>query len=143
MKTYRNEHVQVRVECSIHLLEQSWVGLPSSDHFRDASLAILALAKRHQIKRWQVDLRQLRLFNPVDLHWFVQHWLPQASAGLTPTAQVAIILNDVNQFGKLGSDLIIRESMAVNPHLSCRYFTGQQEASRWLLRHSQPTPLSS
>ncbi|MVM37299.1 hypothetical protein GO730_06025 [Spirosoma sp. HMF3257] len=126
MKTYQNEHVMVKVACSVHLLQQTWVGIPTSENFRDGSLAILALAKRHQIKRWWIDLRQLRLFNPIDLHWFIQHWLPQAYTGqlLPQQARVAISLNDLNQFGKLGSDMLLRASGNLNESLTSRYFVG-------------------
>lgn len=125
----------VEVDCSIHLLQQTWVGLPTSENFRDGSLAILALAKRHQIKRWLIDLRQLRLFNPMDLHWFINHWLPQANSGmvLPQHARVAIILNDLNQFGKLGPDMILRASGALNQSLSSRYFVGDEDTRPWLL----------
>ncbi len=123
----------VQVDCSVHLLRQTWMGIPSSTSFRDASLAILALAKRHQIKRWQVDIQQLRLFNPVDLHWFIQHWLPQASPGLPSSPKVAIILNDFNQFAKLGTDLLLRASSAVDPGLSCRYFIDGDDTYQWLM----------
>lgn len=135
MKTYRNEHVWVEVDCSVHLLRQTWLGVPSSENFRDGSLAILALAKRHQVKRWQIDLRHLRLFNPVDLHWFIDHWLPQANAGagLTPQARIAVVLNDPNQFGKLGADLILRASGQLNQALSSRYFVGTDDYHQWLL----------
>ncbi|MVM35198.1 hypothetical protein GO755_34560 [Spirosoma sp. HMF4905] len=135
MKTYQNEHVMVEVDCSIHLLQQTWVGLPSSESFRDGSLAILALAKRHQVKRWLIDLRQLRLFNPTDLHWFIQHWLPQANSGpiLPQNARVAIVLNDLNQFGKLGSDMLLRASGSLNASLASRYFVGNEDPQQWLL----------
>ncbi|QDK79815.1 hypothetical protein EXU85_14825 [Spirosoma sp. KCTC 42546] len=138
MKTYQNEHVRVEVDCSIHLLQQTWSGLPSSENFRDGSLAIMALAKRHQVNRWLVDLRQLRLFNPVDLHWFIQHWLPQATAEHTMPqhARVAVILNDLNQFGKLGSDLLLRASGNQNGSMASRYFVGNEDAREWLLRKS-------
>ncbi|GAB4025390.1 hypothetical protein [Spirosoma gilvum] len=135
MKTYQNEYVRVEVDCSVHLLQQTWFGVPDSEHFRDGSLAALALAKRHQVKRWLIDLRQLRMFNPVDLHWFIEHWLPQASsgAGLTRQARIAIVLNDSNQFGKLGSDLILRASGRLNDSLSSRYFVGDEDTHQWLL----------
>lgn len=135
MKTYQNEHVWVEVDCSIHLLQQIWSGLPTSENFRDGSLAIMALAKRHQVNRWLVDLRQLRLFNPVDLHWFIQHWLPQANAenNMPQQARIAVILNGMNQFGKLGSDLLLRASGVHNESLSSRYFVGNEDAREWLL----------
>lgn len=135
MKTYRNEHVTVEVECSVHLLQQTWLGLPTSESFREGSLAILALAKRHQVKRWLIDLRALRMFNPVDLHWYIQHWLPQADLGpkLPRQARIAIILKDLNQFGKLGSDLILRASGSLNESLTSRYFVGDEDARQWLL----------
>ena len=136
MKTYQNEHVTVLVECSVHLIQQTWTGLPSSENFRDGTLATLALAKRYRVKRWQIDLRQLRLFNPTDLHWFMQHWLPQASSGLSPDARVAVILGDMNQFGKLGSDLILRASTALNNELACRYFIGNDDTYPWLMNDS-------
>ena len=138
MKTYQNEHVVVEVECSVHLLQQTWLGIPNSENFRDGSLAIMALAKRHQVKRWLIDLRQLRLFNPTDLRWFIKHWLPQASEGqsLPQQARVAITLNDPNQFGKLGSDLILRASGNLNDSLSSRYFVSNDEARHWLLIHT-------
>ena len=136
MKTYQNEHVLVQVDCCVHLLQQTWKGIPSSENFRDASLASLALAKRHQIKRWQIDIQQLRLFNPIDLHWFMQHWLPQANSTLVQQARVAIILNDSNQFGKLGADLLIRASTAVNAGLDCRYFVGNEDSYQWLMSSS-------
>ncbi|UFH52340.1 hypothetical protein [Spirosoma sp. KNUC1025] len=132
MKTYQNEYVQVQVDCSVHLLQQRWTGIPDSENFRDASLAILALAKRHQVMRWEIDIQQLRLFNPMDLHWFIEHWLPQSNSGLLQKAKIAIILKDTNQFSKLGTDMLIRASMAVNPNLSCRYFLAGEDSDDWL-----------
>ena len=133
MKTYQNEHVTVVTECSVHLLQQTWVGIPSSENFRDGSLATIALARRHQIKRWRIDLRQLRVFNPVDLHWFIQHCLTPGNSGLPRKARIAIILNDLNQFGKMGSDLIIRAMMAENNDLACRYFLDNDDTQHWLM----------
>lgn len=135
MKTYQNVHVRVRVDCSVHLLQQTWIGLPTSENFRDGSLASMALAKRHQITRWLIDLRQLRLFNPVDLHWFIQQWLPQSRSGLPHKVRVAIVLTDLNQFSKMGSDLIIRALTSTNNALSCRYFIDDADASNWLLKN--------
>ena len=136
MKTYRNEHITINVECSVHLLQQTWVGLPTSENFRDGSLATMALARRHQVKRWLIDLRQLRLFNPMDLHWFIQQWLPQANPGLLHQARVAVILNDLNQFSKLGADLILRASTTMNDALACRYFVDDEDCRQWLLQNS-------
>lgn len=136
MITYENEHASIQIDCSIHLLKQTWIGVPSSEHFRDSSLAALALAKRHQVKRWEIDLRQLRMFNPIDLLWFIQQWIPQASKTLTATARIAIVLNDANQFGRLGSDLLIKAFTAQNNLLSFRYFIGTTDTHFWLMSTS-------
>jgi len=136
MKTYQNEHVTVVTQCSVHLLQQTWIGLPTSENFRDGSLATIALAKRHQIKRWLIDLRQLRLFNPTDLHWFIQHCIPQSSSGLPQKARIAIVLTDLNQFSKLGSDLILKSLLMVNSELSCRYFLANDDTQPWLMSNS-------
>ncbi|WP_461043080.1 hypothetical protein [Spirosoma harenae] len=135
MKTYQNEHVRVEVDCSVHLLQQVWFDVPTSENFRDGSLATLALAKRHQVKRWLIDLRRLRLFNPIDLQWFIQHWLPQSNAGigLSNRVCIAIVLTDLNQFGKLGSDLLLRAAGNLNSSLSSRYFIDGENARQWLL----------
>ncbi|MFD2934002.1 hypothetical protein [Spirosoma flavum] len=136
MKTYQNEHITVSVDCSVHLLQQTWTGLPTSENFRDGSLATMALAKRHQVKRWLIDLRQLRLFNPMDIHWFIRQWLPQANPGLLRQARIAIILNDLNQFSKLGADLILRASTTMNDGLTCRYFIDDNDSRQWVLHNS-------
>lgn len=133
MKTYQNEHLTVHLECSVHLLQQTWVGLPTSESFRDGAMISMALARRHQIKRWLIDMRQLRLFNPMDLHWFIQHWLPQATIRLTNDARIALLLNDLGQFSKVGSDLIIRASTQLNTELACRYFVDDPSSRYWLL----------
>lgn len=133
MKTYQNEHLRIQVDCGIHLLQQTWVGVPNQANFRDGALATLALAKRHQVSRWVIDLRDLRLFNPIDLHWFIRQWLPQAHPGLPRRARVAIILTDLNQFSKVGADLILKASMSVNSSLSCRYFVDEETSRQWLL----------
>ncbi|MBO0952610.1 hypothetical protein [Fibrella forsythiae] len=134
MKTYRNEHAVILVDGGVHLIQQVWTGVPSSENFRDGSIASLTLAKRHHIKRWLVDLRTLRLFNPIDLQWFVKSWLPEAVHDLPQNGRVAILLNEYNQFGKLGADLLLRASTNQNPALSSRYFLSDQEARDWLLR---------
>lgn len=132
MIRFQNAHVTIDVVFSHHLLQQTWVGVPSSEAFRDGSLAIMALAKRHQIKRWLIDLRELRLFNPIDLHWYQQHWLPQAETSLTQQAQIAVVLKHEHQFAKMGADLILRAANARNPFISSRYFVDPQEAQLWL-----------
>ncbi|AUD02780.1 hypothetical protein [Spirosoma pollinicola] len=136
MKTYQNEHVMVNVECGIHLLQQTWTGIPTSENFRDGSLAIMALAKRHLIKRWSINLQQLRMFNPVDIHWFIQQWLPQSNPGLPQQVRVAVILTDLNQFSKLGADMVIRASTSLNEQCSSRYFIDDNESRQWLLRNT-------
>lgn len=133
MKTYQNEHVTVAVDCSVHLLQQTWVGLPSSESFRAGSQITLTMASRHQIKRWLIDLQQLRLFNPTDLQWFTQYWLPRATLFLPQDIRLAIVLNDLNQFGKQGADLILRASLPLNESLTSRYFVGNEGAIPWLM----------
>lgn len=96
MITYQNDHVSMRVEGGIHLLQQVWMGLPSTDNFTDGALTTLVLAKRHHIKRWLIDLRLLRLFNPTDVHWFVQRWLPRVPNDLPKDSRVAIVLTSTS-----------------------------------------------
>lgn len=93
----------------------------------------MRLAERHQLKRWLIDLRQLRLFNPLDLQWFAQEWLPEAALRLPESVRVAIILNGPHQFGKLGSDLMLRASLRINKALTSRYFLDEDEARQWLM----------
>ncbi|GAB3977521.1 hypothetical protein GCM10028806_39200 [Spirosoma terrae] len=136
MKSYQNEHVALTVDCSIHLLSQTWIGIPSSDNFQQGSRVSFVLAQRHQIKRWLIDLQDLRLFNPTDLQWFIHHWLPKAEQTLSHTSRIAIVLNDLNQFSKQGSDLIVRASMSINPLVMSRYCLSKKEARQWLLQSS-------
>ncbi|WP_338870719.1 hypothetical protein WBJ53_23500 [Spirosoma sp. SC4-14] len=136
MKTYQNEHLTILVDCGVHLLQQTWVGLPSSENFKNGSQMSFTLAQRHQIKRWLIDLQALRIFNPVDLHWFVQNWLPNATLSLPHAMRVAIVLSDQNQFAKLGADLILRASGSMNERLTSCYFTDTDSARQWLLLHN-------
>lgn len=133
MKTYSNEHVMVTVDCGVHLLHQTWLGLPASRPFRDGCSASLTLAERHRVKRWLIDLRQLRIFNPVDLQWYVQRWLPQAMLRLPQSLTIAIVLSETNQFGKLGADLMLRSALKLNNALMSRYFLDEDAARQWLL----------
>lgn len=82
--------------------------------------------------RWLIDQRQLRLFNPVDLHWFTQVWLAETLGRQTTNVQVAIVLTDLNQFSKLGSDLMLRVALTMNQALQSRYFTEVEAAYNWL-----------
>lgn len=134
MRKYQNEHTTVMVEGGVHLIRQTWTGLPSSENFRNGALTVLTFAKQHHVKRWLIDLRTLRLFNPTDLHWFVKNWLPEADRTLPKHGRVAILLNDYNQFGKLGADLILRAATTLNPTLTSRYFLGDKEARDWLIQ---------
>lgn len=133
MKTYANEHVIVTVDGGVHLLRQTWVGLPTSRLFREGCLASLALAERHHVKRWLIDLRQLRIFNPVDLQWYVQRWLPEAMLRLPHNISIAIVLSETNQFGKLGADLMLRATLKMNNTLTSRYFLEEEAARQWLI----------
>lgn len=133
MKSYQNEHLTIIVECGVHLLQQQWVNIPSGESFRQGSQLTLSLARHHQIKRWLIDLRQLRMFNPTDIQWFIQHWLPKAVVLLQHNVRIAVVLNDANQFGKLGADLILRASTTLNDTLTSRYFTDTEEARLWLM----------
>ena len=132
MKAYHNEHVTISVEYHIHLLCQTWTGVPTSESYREGGLMALQLADGHQLKRWLIDQRQLRMFKPKDLQWFIQEWLPQAASRLPDDIQIAIVLTDMNQFSKLGADLTLRAALAANPSLQSRYFTDTQAARDWL-----------
>lgn len=133
MKTYCNDHVTVTMDCSVHLLQQTWVGVPTSRHFREASWISIQLAQQHQAKRWLIDLRLLRQFSPIDLHWFVQEWLSDTVQHLPQSVYVAVILREPHQFGKLGADLLLRAAMRVNKALASRYFLDEDDARQWLL----------
>ncbi|GAB3887191.1 hypothetical protein [Spirosoma agri] len=133
MKTYRNEHVTVFVDCGIHLIQQIWIDKPSSETFRNGSLAVMALARKHRPKRWLIDLQQLRLFNPTDIQWFINEWLPRATFYLPHNVRIAITVTDLNQFSKLGADLILRASGRMNEAQTSRYFVTNEEARQWLL----------
>lgn len=134
MKTYRNEHVTVEITGNVHLLTQTWHGLPSSASFREGFQMSLWLARRHHVSRWLIDLRTLRLFNPIDLQWFSQWYcLPEIATGGQPEVRIAFILNDPNQFAKAGSDRLMRLSAGQNPTLSSRYFLDADEARAWLM----------
>lgn len=138
MKTYHNEHVTIAVACHIHLICQTWSGVPSSESYRDASLVALKLTEHHQLKRCLIDQRQLRMFRPKDLQWFIQELLPMTADLLPRDMQLAIVLPDLNHFSKLGSDLTLRAGLAINPSLRSRYFTDKQEAWNWLTAGQPP-----
>lgn len=121
------------VDCGVHLIQQKWIGVPSSENFRNGCRISFTLARRHQIKRWLIDLQDLRIFNPVDLHWFMQTWLPQSATSLHRSVRIAIVLTDQNQFGKLGADLVLRASGNLNDTLASRYFTDADSAQQWLI----------
>ncbi|CAA9308598.1 MAG: hypothetical protein AVDCRST_MAG56-6085 [uncultured Cytophagales bacterium] len=139
MKTYHNEHVTVVVEPHVHLLQQTWRGVPAREHYVDGQLAALQLAVQHQVKRWLVDQRDLVMYNPLDLQWAVGQWLPQAKAQLSRNTRVAIVLRDMNQFAKLGSDLLLRAALAASPLLESRYFLEAGAARAWLLARDART----
>lgn len=92
----------------------------------------LMLAEQHQIKRWLIDVRMLRMFNPTDLQWLIRQ-LPEARLLSTRDIRVAIILNDLHQFGKLGTDLVLQTCTSLNKSLSSRYFLDGEDAQQWLL----------
>ena len=132
MNVYQNEHVTISVDCSMHLICQTWTGVPTSDSFRTGELMALQLAEDHHLKRWLIDQQQIRLIKPKDLQWFAQEWLPQAACRLPQGRQVAIVLTDLNQFCKVGCDLCLRAAFATNTGLQSRYFTDRQHAHNWL-----------
>ncbi|CCH53742.1 hypothetical protein BN8_02863 [Fibrisoma limi BUZ 3] len=137
MKMYQNDHVVVAVEYHAHLLQQVWQGLPSSENYREASLVSLQLAEKHHLSRWLIDQQQLRQFNPMDLQWFTQQWLPEAIYRLPARVRIAVVLTDLNQFNKLGSDLVLRAAFDMNPAIASRYFLDTASARAWL---STPHP---
>ncbi|MFD2569154.1 hypothetical protein ACFSUS_00825 [Spirosoma soli] len=133
MKTYQNEHVTVTVEKGARLLRQTWVGLPTSGHYQRGSLMSVAFTKQYAVNRWLIDLRQLRIFNPIDIQWFVQQCLP-ALAGCWPkNTKIAVLLNNANQFAKLGTDIVLKAAMATNQTLASRYFLDNDDARYWLM----------
>jgi|GEM_PF-1938959 len=132
MQLYRNDHVAVGVEYHTHLLQQVWQGLPSSENYREASLISLQLAETHHLSRWLIDQRQLRLYNPLDLQWFTQQWLPEAIYRLPTRVRIGVVLTDLNQFSKQGSDLVLRAAFDMNPAITSRYFLDTPSARAWL-----------
>ena len=140
MKTHKNDHLTLEVSCNHHFLRQTWVGIPSRENFQRGSLTTLKLVRQHRIKRWLIDLRPLRMFNPTDLHWFIRHWLPGATDTQQQSVFIGIVLTDLNQFGKLGADLLLRAAAIFNPQLSCRYFIDETEARQWLLPRPSSLP---
>jgi hypothetical protein len=43
------------------------------------------------------------------------------------------VLNEPNQFGKLGTDLMLRAAMKTNAALMSRYFLDEDTARQWLV----------
>lgn len=133
MKTYQNDHVRITLNANVHLLRQTWIGLPSSANFRTGSEMTMQLAKQHQIKRWLIDLRLLRLFSPMDLNWFINGWMPENDFSLPNNSRVGVLLKTTNQFSRLGIDLLMRAVISQNPTVMSRYFNDEAEAVDWLL----------
>ncbi len=133
MRAYHNEHITIFLERRIHLLHQVWTGIPTSENFYEAYTTSLNLAVHYQVKKWLIDQSGLAMFNPKDLQWWIQQWLPEAARHLSSKSKVAIIQQDLNQFGKLGSDRLLRAVFTLNPNLKSRYFLQEDEAREWLV----------
>ncbi|CAA9275661.1 MAG: hypothetical protein AVDCRST_MAG95-3009 [uncultured Adhaeribacter sp.] len=133
MKVYHNEQITIFLEKRIHLLHLVWTGIPTSENFYNAFIASLQVAVQHQVKKWLIDQRNLTMFNPKDLQWWIQQWLPEAARHLSSKSKIAIIQHDLNQFGKLGSDRLLRAVFALNANLKSRYFLQEDEAREWLV----------
>jgi len=141
MNIYQNEHLTISLESHIHVIQQKWEGVPSSENFYKGCLISMNLAIKHQIRKWLLDQRELMMFNPKDLQWCTQKWLPELIRQLGANMKIAVVLQDMNQFGKLGSDILLRAGFAMNPYLESRYFLDNEEAKEWLITKRKNTLL--
>ena len=133
MTSYQNEHVTVCFERPIQAIRQTWVGLPTSESYRNGWLASLQLAEQYHVKKWLVDQAFLKQFNGEDLVWSIQQGLPRAVALLGSGARVAVVLSRTSQFVKLGADILLQAAAKTDHYLESRYFFEPAEARKWLV----------
>src|SRR5690349_934297 len=98
--TFTIKQTLIGVEPENELMSVTWTRAILNQDYRDLWDEILQIAKKHRIKRWLLDQREMGAMAPADMKWVVEDWYPRSVKVLGKQRRSAIVLSK-NIFGEV------------------------------------------
>lgn len=128
MIQFQNEFVVAELVNDSTAVVLTWKGFIPSAKYREALDKALDIAKKHKIKNWVSDIRQMKVIGVKDQEWAGTDWLGRAVAAGCYSKQAVIMAEDV--FGQASAKNII--TTAQNQRIEIQNFVRLEDAKSWL-----------
>ena len=128
MIQFQNEFVVVELVNNATAIALTWKGFVPSAKYREALEKSLEIAKKHKIRNWISDLRQMKVLSGKDQEWAGTVWLSNAVASGFYRKQAVIMSEDV--FGQASAKNIL--TTVQNQQIEIQSFVRMEDAKKWL-----------
>jgi hypothetical protein len=129
MLQFENEFVKVELVSNSKILLLTWMGFIPSVKYRDACEKALEIAKKHRVKEWLSDIKQVKVVSPTDQEWVVADWAPRAVAAGCYNRQAILMPDDI--FGQVSANKMIVSIKGQSVEM--QNFNNLEAAKEWLL----------
>lgn len=125
----KDAFVEIRLHPEKSMIVLRWTGFAPSPDFRSILEMAQLNVRRHRIRRWLADLRQMNAILRQDEQWSIGDWFPRlASAGLERMAIVA----SADYFNQTSVDRIVGAAALEMP-FPVTYHPDPVAAEQWLM----------
>ena len=125
---HQTPYIRLHVNAVTAVLETEWLGFCNSAELRLALQQSLVLARRHRVRGWIGNNRQMRTIRPNDQDWINEIWFPEFARLGVQRLAVVVSSDALNQ---MGVDSILQRATAHAP-FETHYFSDIAEARLWV-----------
>jgi hypothetical protein len=126
---FRNNFVSIYYAKKEHLGKAVWSGHVSGAEFREATLLCLDLIDRYELRGWLGDNRKMDSFEPADLQWSLEVFVPHIVAG--PVQRIANLPSE-QEGNRKALEVMSDKKNQLGQKLLIRDFASEAEAMEWL-----------
>lgn len=132
MIQFQNDSVVVELVNDGTAVAMTWKGFIPSAKYREALEKTLEIARKHRIKYWISDIRQMKVISAKDQEWAATVWLSNAVAAGCYEKQAVIMSEDV--FGQASAKNIL--TTVQNKQIEIQNFVSKDQAKKWLAENA-------
>ncbi|WP_461491202.1 hypothetical protein [Pontibacter sp. HJ8] len=126
---FQNNFVSIYYAKDELLGKAVWNGHVSGAEFRESTLLCLDLIDRYELRGWLGDNRKMDSFEPADLQWSLEVFVPHMVAG--PVLRIANLPSE-QEGNRKALQVMLDKKNQLGQKLLIRDFASEAEAMKWL-----------
>ena len=129
MIQYENQYVKIELDNALNALVHTWRGFAKGEDYREAWEESLKIAKKHNIKHWLINQRDLKGISTEDLRWTNEEWVPKSNQEIGAQRFTAIVLSE-----NIFDEVALKKSATTlkEEGIIAGYFAKEEFAKQWL-----------